>query len=210
MKTTILISLSWLMCSAAWAVESPPPLFLEQGDPNLSAPMQSFVQHVSTRADTIRSRVATMNWAGLSGDVLTLNPFPDVLLTADKTDIGFSGSRYSCWQGTLRNGKGTVALVMNGDRISGTISSVDGIFDLCPMEGGSCAIIEREPSSIPECGTGQAAMSQRVSVPIPDEGDVLPGSSPLADGDQGDTPTANRIRVLVAYTSSSQTKNQTD
>lgn len=212
MKTTIHFGLLMAMLPLlGWAADPAPPLFLEQGDAPASPAMQAFADRAHMRPTTKRFRTAALNLDALSGNALTLNPFGDTPLVADKTDIGFTGTRNKTWLGNLRNGKGSVALVINGDRISGKISSIDGVFELYPMADGNVAIVELDQDSFGSCGSeGETPTTPTGSPPPADEGDVVPASDPQGDGGLGDTPTANRIRVLVAYTSSSQTKTMTD
>jgi hypothetical protein len=213
MKTLIIRCLVLTACMAgtARAADSPPSLFLEQGDAVHSGTMQAFVGRLQTRGTTKRVRTAAINLSALAGHALAVSPFADTPLVADRADIGFTGSRYRTWLGNLRDGKGSVALVINGDRISGKISSIDGTYELYPMEDGSCAIVELDQSAFPACGSDGTSRPRRAGgAPPADEGDVLPAADPQGDGSLGDTPTANRIRVLVAYTSSSQTKTQND
>ncbi|VGO14374.1 hypothetical protein PDESU_02935 [Pontiella desulfatans] len=210
MKTAIILNLMLGVALATWANEPPPSLFLGQGDAVMSAPMEAFAQRIHMRATTKRIRTAVLNRASLAADALTLNPFADTPMVADKTDIGFTGARNKTWLGNLRDGKGSVALIINGDRISGKIASMDGVFELYPMDDGAVAIVELDQSAFPSCGNdGSARPTRATSLPA-DAGDAVPDDGPQGDGALGDTPTANRIRILVAYTSSSQAKTLAD
>jgi len=159
-----------------------------------------------------RTRVAALDRTAFDGGRLKLDLFPDVVVEAEPMEIGFTGVEGRSWTGRLVDG-GSAAFVIRGDRVVGSIATAKGNFQVFPLGDGLCAVVEHDPSTLPDCGTGRVlpppelpGLRPPVVNPLDQFGPIRsrralagPGEAQLAD-----TPTANRIRVLVAYTASSQ------
>lgn len=164
------------------------------------------------RPDIVRSRLAVLDRTAFESARVSLRLFPDLEFTAEPQDIGHTGIRGQSWTGRLTEG-GSAAFIIRGDRISGTISSAAGNFSIYPLGGGRCVVVQRNPAAEPDCAVGQVAR------PAPGAGAAVertpqPEDSPdaaalrrrlaAADPVLADTPTGNRVRVLVAYTADAQ------
>jgi hypothetical protein len=159
-----------------------------------------------------RARVAALDRAAFQAGRLRLDLFPDVVVEAESMDVGFTGVEGRTWTGRLADG-GSAAFVMRGDRVVGSIATAKGNFQVFPLGDGLCAVVEHDPSTLPDCGTGRVlppaelpGLRPPVVNPLDQFGPIRsrrklagPGEAQLAD-----TPTANRVRVLVAYTPGAQ------
>ncbi len=170
----------------------------------------SLLAKLAARPNVMRARTVTLDRAAFDGGRMALPLFPDAELMAERRDIGFTGVRSRTWTGRLPDG-GSAAFVINGDRISGTVSSTNGNYEFFPAGNGECVLVQHLPNGLPDCAVGKVTPPPRSAPALSAtnktaNGDVLlPAAGPGAgDPTQGDTPTANRVRVLVAYTSNAQ------
>ncbi len=180
-----------------------------------SAPVKTLktttmIEKLSSKGTTRRTRVVTIDPAAFTADQVVIQLFDDLTLTADRMDIGFAGTRYRNWTGRTSNG-GSAAFIINGRRVSGTLSSADGNFQFLPSGDGECVVVQYHPGGFPDCAVGSVTPPPRATGPestptkSSTNGDThRAGANSNGDGSQGDTPTANRIRVLVAYTADAQ------
>lgn len=170
------------------------------------APLAHFIAQPTTR----RVRTAMFDAAALEADRLALNVFPDRELVAERQDIGFTGIGARSWTGRLPAG-GSVALVIKGDRLCGSITSTEGSYGVYPLPEGQCAIVERNPGAYPGCGVeGNRPPALPDAGPAPADPAAPAPEEPAAADSNGDTPTGNRVRVLVAYTTSARDKTDTN
>jgi len=178
----------------------------------------SLQSRLQIRPKTARARVVQLDTTAFEGSSIAMELFPDANLTAEQTDIGFTGTRYPCWSGQLPGG-GSAVFIINGGRISGTVSCPAGNFEFYPVGDGECVVVQHQPDAFPGCGAGYLT----VPPPGPGEGAVEPSEAlesgdteTLPPQDQGggpsadDTPTGNRVRVIVAYTTSARDDTYTD
>lgn len=170
----------------------------------------SLLTNLMARPNVMRARTVALDRAAFESDRLTLPLFPDAEMAAQRVDIGFTGVRSRTWTGRLPDG-GSAAFVINGSRISGTVSCTNGNFEFFPADNGECVLVQHLPNSLPDCAVGQVTPPPRGAPSLnatnkTANGDVLApaAGAGLGDSTQGDTPTGNRVRVLVAYTSSAQ------
>ncbi len=183
-------------------VASPPAVMGEKA--------ASLHSKLATHPTTSRARVVALDRRAFDADRITLQLFPDAELAAERMDIGFTGVRSRTWTGRLADG-GSAAFVINGDRISGTVSSTNGNFEFFPAGNGECVLVQHLPNGYPDCAVGKVSPPPRAAPSVnatnrPPNGDVQTrvGPANAGDGSQGDTPTGNRVRVLVAYTASAR------
>jgi len=192
---------------------SAPRALLKPVPVEVVASRAAFVEFLKTRAEFRRARVAALDRAAFDGSKLTLPLFPEVTVEVEKADIGFTGIEGKSWTGKLPNG-GSAAFIIRGDRIAGSIATPLGNFQILPLDGGLCAVVERDFGDRADCGAAgerpdrnvaaaaaAAAAAQRVSNadtfgPVR-AGRALSGGSAA---ELADSPTGNRVRVLVAYT----------
>ncbi len=164
---------------------------------------------------TFRAAFARVDVALFDGDeFLLLNPFPDVSMEAVLYPVGFSGSLHRAWFGKLQNFPGTAVFIINGDRISGKISCSLGTFEIFPLGKGECIIVEHQLNKFPgclACEDDPATDSLGDPAGNPVEGDVAVYESTFSEetSSTADDPASDRIRVIVAYTTSAQSKTQT-
>lgn len=169
----------------------------------------TLLERISSRATTQRARVVSVDPGAFAAEQVLLQLFPNAELVAERMNIGFTGTRYRSWTGRLPNG-GSAAFIINGQRISGTVTSPQGNFQFYPAGDGECIVVQHYPGQFPECAAGQITLPPATggtNQPAPPpNGDGMPSGIQLnsGDGSPGDTPTANRVRVLVAYTPDAQ------
>lgn len=174
-----------------------------------SAKASAMLEKITLKATTKRARAVSVDPGAFAGSQLNLQLFADANLTVERTDIGFTGTRHRSWTGRLSNG-GSAAFILNGNRISGTVSSPEGNFQFFPAGEGECIVVQHYPEQFPDCAVGKVNAPPQAAANAPvkpaNNGDVEGKATPAhnGDGSQGDTPTANRIRVLVAYTADAQ------
>jgi hypothetical protein len=192
------------------------PLFQHTGSPRDSPGDEALIRLIE-RPTTFRATIAKVDRHALEEARVQLNPFPELNLEAVESGLPFSGSHHRAWFGTLTDKQGSVVLIINGDRISGKINSCHGTFELFPLGKDECIIVEHNTGQFPPCAAGRhprhsPSGRQRPGVknnstdPVEDtpQRDVLP-----PDGSTEDTPTGNRVRVIVAYTSGARYKTRT-
>jgi hypothetical protein len=164
------------------------------------------------RPTTLRARVAGVDRTALEGQRVAMQLFSDTALTADFEDIGFTGTRFRSWTGRLPGG-GSAVFIINGDRVSGTVSCPAGNFSLYPAGGGQCVVVQHQPGAFPDCAAGYLTAPapapgsravEKQDVPANGDTESSVDGDPSGDASAGDTPTANRVRVLVAYTADAQ------
>ncbi len=167
---------------------------------------------IRARSNFRRTRVAALDRGAFDGRRLKLALFPDLEVEAERMDIGFTGVAGRAWTGRLPQG-GSAAFIMTGDRVAGSIATIQGNYQILPLGDGQYAVVEHDPATLPECGAGRVPPPAALPGRGRDEvgiGDFFgpvrsrralakPGEARLAD-----TPTDNRVRVLIAYTSSSR------
>jgi hypothetical protein len=199
-----------ILPGTAAAQESPPAALLRPFASELAGPGAALFQNLQAQPTTRRARLASLDRSAFAGDRVTLGLFPDLELAAERMDIGYTGIRSGSWTGRLPDG-GSAAFVIHGDRISGTVSSPRGNFRFLPLGGGDCVVVEEDAARVPGCAVGRVARppagvaaTRQASL---DRGrDRVAADRSLAGaGAAGtpvplDTPTGNRVRVLVAYT----------
>lgn len=208
MKTQIIKGMALLAMVAcmARAADSPPALFAElEATLDLSPEMRGFHQRLAEKPTVMRTRLAAVNAAALDGETITLNIFPDVSLIVVKQDIGFTGARHRTWLGKPSDGYGTVTLIVNGTRLSGTIATMEGRFEIFPMDNGCVAIAELDPAGFKDCAGACECAGSVIEAPSLEE---VAAEETLVDDSLADTPTVNRVRVLVGYTSGAQANTQ--
>ena len=176
-----------------------------------SSKATAMIEKLTLKGTTRRTRTVTVDPAAFTANQIAIQLFEDVALTAERMDIGFAGTRYRNWTGRTSNG-GSAAFIINGNRVSGTLSSTEGNFQFLPSGDGECVVVQHYPGQFPDCAVGSVTPPPRATAPentpakSTTNGDVhRPSAQSNGDGSQGDTPTANRIRVLVAYTPDAQT-----
>ncbi len=101
---------------------------------------------------TLRSRVVTVDIDALNrsavrklGETLVLNLFDDTSFTGvvERTAPTFSGG-YSVSGGLVEEPLGAMTLVVNGDRVVGTVRTTTGIYRIRSVAGGVSTISEVE------------------------------------------------------------------
>lgn len=155
---------------------------------------------------TKRLRAVALDVSAFDGDRALLSLFDDCEFVAEFQDIGYTGIQGPSWTGRLANG-GSAAFVFRGGRVSGSVVCEEGCFEIFPLGDGLSAVVERDLSALPECGAERfETLDVSPGVAPLDVGDVGPAESVGEDLDaaKGDTPTANRVRVIVAYTTSAR------
>jgi hypothetical protein len=196
------------------AIPTPAPraLVIPAGGPATGASEKAtaLLEKIAGRSTTQRARVVAVDPQAFDADQVQFLPFANAEFVATRMNIGFTGTRYRSWTGRLPNG-GSAAFIINGQRISGTITSPEGNFQFFPSGNAECVVVQHFPGQFPECAAGQVtppppAIGVTNQPAAPPNGDVIDSTNQPSsgDGNSGDTPTGNRIRVLVAYTPSAQ------
>ncbi|MGE3309595.1 MAG: M12 family metallo-peptidase, partial [Limisphaerales bacterium] len=202
-----------MLANRGWAAETEVarPL-LRPAAAELAEKGRAILSRLRAKSTHRRTRVASMDRGSFDGRRLKLELFPDIDVEAEYMDVGFTGVKGRTWTGRLPDG-GSAAFLVNGDRVTGSIATAKGNFQIFPLGEGQYAVVEHDPRTLPECGAGRVPPPVALPGPGRDEANVRdvfgpvrarralagPGEARLAD-----TPTANRVRVLVAYTPSSQ------
>lgn len=204
----VVAMLAGLLPSAVGAAASPARALFKPVVGELIGARASVFQNLKARVTTRRVRAVAFDRSAFDGNRIDLELFPELQVSAERMDIGFTGIQGRSWTGRLTDG-GSAAFVIHGDRISGSIATANGNFEVFPLGNGECAVVEHDPRTLPDCGTGvvpRPAEPVGLRPPVLNRRDRLapvgprralagPGEAQLAD-----TPTANRIRVIVAYT----------
>ena len=190
------------------AAELPSPrVLLKPVSAEVMAARSTFVDSIKARPGFRRARVAAVERAAFEGSKLNLPLFPDITVEAEQSDIGFTGVEGKTWTGKLPNG-GSAAFIIRGDRVAGSIATPQGNFQVLPLDGGLCVVVERDFGDRDDCGAAgerhrpDAAAAAAPVNPKDTFGPVTPRRALAGRGDArlADTPTGNRVRVLVAYT----------
>jgi len=188
------------LASFAIAEGSPPALFVDDSLADYSPEVLAFETRLQEVPTIKRTRLTALNTAALDGDSITLNLFPGITKIVRKQDIGFTGAKHRTWLGKFDDGYGSVTLIINGGRMSGKIATEDGSFEIFPLGDGSVAIGEINSSGFHACGG-----ACRNDAPEAVDTSVEEAAAALADdATLNDTPTENRVRILVGYTSGAQ------
>lgn len=177
---------------------------------------EMFVRLVE-RPTTARAAFAHIERNAFNDERLQLNLFHDPTLEATQTAVDFSGSLYRVWSANLANNQGSAIFIINGDRISGKIDSSLGAFEVFPTSDGGCIVVEHFAEKFPGCPAGEQTAPagtqflDTVDIPIPNAGadtfDEVPSEYIAADATPlFDTPSENRVRIIVAYTASARVK----
>lgn len=177
----------------------------------LRADRAALFANLQGQPTTKRARPARLDPAAFAGGRFALALFPDHEVIVEQTDIGDTGIESRSWTGRLTTG-GSAAFIINGDRVSGTISSGNGNFQIFPLGDGECVVVEQDPLKMRDCAVGRVTPPPRVPAPVPGpnpKDEPAPrarSATPARTGDPrlADTPTGNRVRVLVAYTADAQ------
>ncbi len=159
-----------------------------------------------------RTRVAALDRTAFQAGRLRLDLFPDVVVEVESMDVGFTGVEGRTWTGRLADG-GSAAFLIRGDRVMGSIATAKGNFQVFPLGNGLGAVVEHDPSTLPECGTGRVLPPAELPGLRPPVVNALDQFGPVRsrralagprEAQLADTPAANRVRVLVAYTPGAQ------
>lgn len=189
---------------------------LQEAVTDLKGSGASIFSRLSAKSTHRRTRVAALDRTAFAGRRLKLSLFPDLEVDAESMDIGFTGVEGRSWTGRLSDG-GSAAFVIHGDRVMGSVATAKGNFQIFPLGDGLSAVVEHDPATLPDCGTGrvpvppqQPGLRPPVIQPRDENGPVRPRRALAGPGEAqlADTPTANRIRVLVAYTPDSKTRTR--
>jgi hypothetical protein len=206
----LILALAFGSASALPAQDVPPGAsrsLITAATPAPAGKAAAMLTKLAMRPTVRRARTVTLDRSAFDGNRISLALFPDAEVTADKMDIGFTGVRSRTWTGRLAGG-GSAAFVINGDRISGTVSSTNGNFEFFPGDNGECVVVQHLPNGYPDCAVGKvtppAPRSSINATNKPSNGDQAATGWNGGDPTNGDTPTGNRVRVLVAYTADAQ------
>lgn len=215
-QKNLLAALSLLMLLPGASAQGNHPLFQhapKAADGSEQAVLTRFMQRATTR----RAVVAQVDGDAFNGDHLTLNPFPELNLEATQSHLNFSGATHRAWFANLNDDQGSAVFIINGSRVSGKINSVHGTFEIFPLNGGRCVIVEHIPSKFPECNVddharrsssgGLNSMGTNSSTTLADNAVSWTSAESATNlATAGDAAVENRIRVIIAYTAGAKFK----
>ena len=192
--SAILIATWILLCGSAVAQDAGQLLFKELRTDQLTIAQQDLVSRVEKRTTTARTRPVVIEAASFSAKSLTANFFTDKSVDLEARDIGHTGvGRLKTWAGVSKGVLGSGAFIINGNRVSGHVTTTQANFEIIPLgETGSHLIIEHNSKEFESCG----------NLVAPQEINPDMERSPGPEKNETRTPSDNEcfIRVLVAYT----------
>ncbi|RLD18628.1 MAG: hypothetical protein DRI69_10005 [Bacteroidetes bacterium] len=198
-KKLIVISVFFCLCSMSNGQETS-LLNAYRGD--LNPAQQKVVNTLNAHRTTKRTRVATIIKEIFEQGQITANLFSDQNMLFSTQDIGITGVSNRSWTGNSIENLGSMAVIINGRRISAHITSVEGNFEIIPLDNnGTHLILEHDLSHHGTCGTNELAPAI-INTDEPDNSAFpIEVSRPQRTSVQSEC----RIRLLVAYTPGAKT-----
>ena len=117
---------------------------------------QAAVADQTTQPRDVSPRTGKRSARPVPGTTLTLNLFDDTVVTGlvEWTDPTFSGG-YSVSGRLVGDPLGTMTLVVNGERVVGTVQSAEGTYRIRSIGAGLFTVSEVEEPPL-ECGVGES------------------------------------------------------
>ena len=163
---------------------------------NLNAEETAIIEHLESKATILRARQVSLNSKALTGGMIAVQCFDAPQVEIQRQRLAASGIDLPSWTGSFKARMGSAAFVVNGERISGHINSIDGNFEILPIgEDGEHILIEHDATKFEGCGDPHTTQAQ----PDHEEYDYPKGKPLRLPGDN-----ECFIRVIVAYTSKAQ------
>jgi len=168
----------------------------------LNTEQQQLINTLESSQTTKRTRVATIPEGVFNNSKLTANLFEDQNMTFQASDIGTSGVSARTWTGVSPEYLGSAAVVIHGKRISAHISSVDGSFEIIPLDDqGTHLIIEHDLAKYGNCGNDENIPRIENNNESTNPVIQIEKERPQRTSESSEC----RIRLLVAYTPDAQT-----
>lgn len=144
--TLILSVFLWPPHEAAHAAEEAPSALVRTVHPKVAVSPQQryFLDALADRPTTERIREARVNVDALragTADLVFLNLFNDVSYVAERSRLHRRSDREFTWFGQVP-GVGWSVLVVRGDRVTGSLHTLDGSYALIPVGGNLHAVLE--------------------------------------------------------------------
>ena len=180
---------------------------------NLDSRGQSIISNLSEKETTKRLRIVKIDPGVFETDQLLANLFDDYQPSLIRQDIGRTGVSMRTWTGLTTTELGSGAFVLNGNRISGHITSSKGNYEVFPLgDAGIHAIVEHDISQFRACGT-ENSPEPPPSPGLPDDGrdnDMDEYNRPRPEGNRSVIGEECFVRVIVAYTPLAQSETDDD
>jgi len=132
---------------------------------------------------------------------ITVDLFDNQTVTFYRKNLEKSGIGFRHWTGQSKDGTGSAAFLINGNRISGHFSGNFGNFEIYPLGKGLHILAALDNTKFGSCGNEELETDRENSLPEPVPIDKIGnnGSEKSASG------TECFIRLLVAYTQRART-----
>jgi len=192
-KELIFIAVFYCLCAISFAQET---RMLDDFTGDLSVGQQELINTLESHQSTKRTRVATIRKSAFRQAKLTANLFIDRKITFQPHDIGTTGVNNRTWTGISEEKLATAAVIINGNRISAHFASVEGSFEILPLDNhGTHLIIEHSASGNGTCGNNET-----------DPGNLNDSEIQTGENHIQRTPPSGecRIRLLIGYTPGAQ------
>lgn len=210
-KKIVLFLLSLWICAFTVGALSAQVL-VEPYEGPLDRQQLQILKNLKAKPTTKRVRTVSLNTKVFKGKKLIANLFPDYVQEIDYFDIGYTGIKTPSWVGHFPERLGSATFLLNGDRISAHIVSVDGNFEIAPLgNDGVHMIFEHDSRMFEGCdveiskypvkkhGQHKSHQDPGHSSDDPKKEAKTPNGTPEMSGNEC------LIRAIIAYTDDTET-----
>jgi peptidyl-Asp metalloendopeptidase len=198
-KRLFIISVFYCVCAISHAQQT---TLFDAFTGELNPSQQELINTLESHQTTKRTRVVSIDKSVFGQSEITANLFNDQTLTFYSRDIGTSGVSCRTWTGNSPENLGSVAIIINGNRISAHMTSSEGSFEIFPLDNfGMHVILEHDLSQYGSCGNAENTPRS-----IDNNESEFEFEFEVKKERPQRTPGSNecRIRLLVAYTPGAQ------